>query len=210
MSQSMSKSSLRRYAAWVVIAALTTVPAVPPVHAAPGGGGQYPLKTIKANAAALAPLANGLFAFDDYARTHGGKAPADGAKRLEEFARLAPQAKAEIRRFVDALRQANETETFDKYVYDMANKSGRPTLANEIRSAGGAVRILSGADNLIDSLIAERRKGLASPGDLDRMLEAFGMTVALSASILTTACGFFWFTLSLGYADNIAYRSCYY
>ncbi|MFI5178075.1 MAG: hypothetical protein ACHQO8_05920 [Vicinamibacterales bacterium] len=204
-------NSVRRHAAWVAIAALTTVPAVPPVHAAaPGGGGQYSLKTPKANAAVLAPLADSLFAFDEYARTHAGKAPADGGKRLDELARLAPQAKAEIRRFVDGLRRANETDAFDKYVYEMANSSGRPTLANEIRSAGGAVRVLSTADTFIDSLIAERRKALASPADLDRVLEAFGVTVTLSAGVLSTACGFFWFTISLGYAEAHAYRSCYY
>jgi len=202
---------MRRKVALVALAALTTVPVLPPAQAAPAGAGdQYPLKTPKANASALAPLAEALFAFDDYGRAHNGKAPADGAKRVEEIARLAPHAKAEIHKFVSALRQAKETDAFDKYVYDAASTSSRPTLVNEIRSAGGGVKVLEGADTLLDGLIADRRKALSSPADFDRVLESLGLTVALSASLRSLACGAFWFTISLGYAETHAYYSCYY
>jgi len=211
MSRSTLRQSMRRNVAVVVMAALTTAPVLPPAQAAPARAREdYALKTPKANASALAPLADALFAFDDYGRTHGGKAPADGAKRLDEIARLVPQAKAEIHKFVSALRQAKETDAFDKYVYDAAKTSSRPTLVNEIRSAGGGVRVLESADTLLDGLIADRRKALASPADLDRALESLGLTVALSASALSTVCGFFWFTISLGYGEAHAYRSCYY
>ena len=74
------------------------------------------LKTIKANAAALAPLANGLFALTT---TRGRMA--DTGRRCEaprgvRATRAAGQGR-DIRRLVDALRQANETETFDSTVY---------------------------------------------------------------------------------------------
>lgn len=204
MTRPSPRPVLHRAVAAVAVAALLA-PVAPTLRAA-GTAPQYRLKT-HANPQAIAPLAQGLLGYDDIVRA-AGKAPADAGRRLDDLSRLAPQAKADIRAFIDALRRANEVEAFEKLVYAKADASGRATLSAEIRGQGGPVAVLSQADRLIDGLIAERRAALTSRHPVDRVLESFGLTVELSASILSTTCGLFWFTISLGYADVIAYHSC--
>jgi hypothetical protein len=63
------------------------------------------------------------------------------------------------------------------------------------------------ADRLINGLTAGRRHGAASKESLDGVLELLGLTVTVHASVLTLACGAFWFTISLGHATTIAYKS---
>ena len=217
MTSPFARRVLHRWAAAAAVVTLTAAPVPHSLQAAGGAGGSpvpsrvrepQKLKT-RADARAIAPLAQALFAYDDILQRSSGKAPADAARRLDEMARLSVQAKADIRDFVSALRQANEVEEFEKAVYAAAGTTGRPTLVAEIRGQGGPVAVLAQADRLIDGLIAERRHGAAGKGSLDGVLELLGLTVTVHASVLTTACGFFWFTISLGYATTHAYKSCY-
>ena len=217
MASPFARRVLQRWAAAAAVVTLTAAPAPPALQAAaattrpvvpPLVSEPQQFKT-RADARALAPLGEALFAYDAILKRSSGKAPADAARRLDEMARLSVQAKADIRDFVSALREAKETEAFEKAVYAAAETSGRPTLVAEIRGQGGPVAVLAQADRLIDGLIAERRHGAASRESLDGVLELLGLTVTVHASVLSTACGFFWFTISLGYATTHAYTSCY-
>lgn len=217
MASPLVRRGLHRWVAAAAAVALTAAPVPHSLQATSAGAApavpsrapaQQKFKT-RADARAIAPLAQALFAYDDLLKRSSGKAPADAARRLDEMMQLSVQAKADIRDFVSALRQANEVEQFEKAVYAAAETSGRPTLAAEIRGQGGPVAVLAQADRLVDGLIAERRHGAAGKGSPDGVLELLGLTVTVHASVLSTACGFFWFTISLGYAEEHAYKSCY-
>jgi hypothetical protein len=211
MASPFRRHLVHRWAA-IGVVALMAAPIAPPLRAASvvtsATPPQYALKT-RANTQAIEPLARAFFAYDDYLKQNKGKAPVDAAARLDEMTRLSVQAKADIHAFVAALRPANETDAFEKAVYASAETSARPTLASEIRAQGGPIAVLGQADRLLDALIAERRHGAGGRGSLDAMLELVGLTTALHASVLSTACGFFWFTITLGYGTTHAYYSCY-
>ncbi|HEX5474821.1 MAG TPA: hypothetical protein VFX12_09185 [Vicinamibacterales bacterium] len=197
-----------RAAVWATVVALGVGPVATPVAAAQEvKRPDVRLKTARANAAMIKPLSDALYAFDDAARTNGGKPPADAARRLAELRRLAPAAKTEIRAYLSRLRQANEVAAFDALVYKRTAET-RPGLEAQLKAVGGPSGLLAHADSFIDQLITDRQQATRSPSEA--LLEALGLTVTLHASILSTACGFFWFTISLGYGDGIAYRSCYY
>lgn len=167
-----------------------------------------PSVTTRAAAGPLKALSDALLGFDEEARRSNGR-PANAQSRVGEIERAVPAATAEIQSFVGRLRQAREVEAFEQLVYARAAESGRPTLAAEIRAEGGPVALLERAGTLLPALVAERRQA-AAVNRVDGLLERVGLTTSLRAGVLTTACGGFFFALSLGYGERFAYRACYY
>ena len=206
VSTGTGRTRLRGATLAVAMAALTY--AYAPHVLAQQKAGAASLKTAPANGGAIEPLREALFAFDDAVRRGNGKAPADAAKRIDELQRLALPAKSEIRSYVQRLRQANELQAFDTLTYSRLKDAGVAGADAQLRAEGGPSALLARADSLIDDLINDR-KHHGSAGSADHLLEMLGLTVALDASVKSTVCGFFWFTISLGYGTEHAYTSCY-
>lgn len=206
--RSQTSSPRRRTAVWAAIAATVSLSLPQPLVAQPQRSATLTV-TARADAGALQALNDAFFTFENAANAAKGKSTADSRRQLDAFSGQLQRGRAAIRAFLAQLRDKNEVQAFEQMVYAAAAKTGRSTLAEEIRKDGGPVAILGRADTFLDALLDERRKAIA-PAGLDDFLEALGLTVSLEAGIRTTACGAFWFTLTLGYGTNLAYRSCYY
>jgi hypothetical protein len=161
------------------------------------------LKTPAPNRAAIAPLEDAVFGFDDQARR--GKPPADAAARIERMQAAAGPAKAEIRAFLTRLRSNGETQAFDEAVAAEAARSA-PALVAELRAAGGASAALGRADQYIDEMISARRQHV-SHAWLHQIEDVLGVARVEAAG---GTCAFFWWVISAGYGTAHAYRSCYY
>jgi len=185
----------------VVAASLLSLP----VQAAKLEADGIVLKTQPANAQAIKPLRDAIYAFDDAVAAAKGKVPADAKERADKIQGLAGRAKAEIRAFASRLKAAGETEAFDEYIEARAKEDGNPTLLSELRGAGGGFAVLTSADSVLDEMVAQRRRA-ADQAKAALLFEFLGIEEAHAAG---TICGLFWFTLSLGYGERFAYRSCW-
>jgi hypothetical protein len=192
-------SSVRTIGAAVIAACALALPAQ-------AAGQIPPWKTKLTNAQATRTLQEELFKFDDEGRGRK-RPPADAKARLQRMQAAANRAKAEVRSFAARLKAAGEVEAFNAAVLARAKTTGSAELIAELRSSGGAHALLLRGDRYIDEMIADRRK-LVEPTVVSRIEAMLG--VAEVHALKTTLCAAFWFTISFGYGEAFAYRSCYY
>lgn len=168
------------------------------------------MKTKPANKQRIAPLLQALERID------GAASPAaDRDRELERAAGLVGQAKSEIRSFAGRLQASGEIESFDELARAQAEKDGSAELRGALQEAGGAYRVISRADAYIDEALAQLRNGSAASdasatGARNRLLAFLAPKPAYASEPAAVVCGLFWWTISLGYGEAHAYRSCYY
>ena len=191
----------RRMIVATALIAVVTLGPLTPAHAQ----GER-LKTSPPSKAAIKPLADGLFDFDEAGR-RSGKPPADASARIGKLRSQAAQAKSEIRTFVSRLKANGEAEAFDEMVRTRA-QSAAPAVVAELKAAGGATALLARADSLIDEMLADR----AALGDRQppSWASVLGFATVHAYGIRSGLCSAFWYVLSAGYGEAHAYRSCYY
>lgn len=164
------------------------------------------LKTKPANASLIAPLRDALIKLDADTDANGGKLPKDAVDRLKKMQAMAQQAKSEIRSLVANLTANKETDAFNEGILGEAKLMGSAKLSSELSAGGTPIALLQRADSIIDQDLAARMSAAAKSASLIDTL--MGVTDA-EASIRSTACGAFWFVISLGYGEAHAYTSCY-
>jgi hypothetical protein len=199
--KTLNRRRARGFLSLVLAGSLLSLPG----QAAKLEAGGVVVKTPPASAQAIAPLRDAIYAFDDAVAAAKGKVPADATERADKIQGLAGRAKGEIRAFTSRLKAAGETEAFDAYIEARAREDGNPTLSAELRGAGGGFAVLSGADSVIDEMVAQRRRA-ADQASVALLFEFLGIEDAHAAA----GCAFFWWVISAGYGERFAYRSCYY
>lgn len=166
------------------------------------------LTTKPANAQAIAPLADALATFDESLGAR--KATAKDRAALANARSLVAQAKSEVRALAQRLKAAGEIDNFNAMVLARARETKSLALVNEIQQSGGGYALLLEADRRFDAELAEREKlTRVAALSLWSMLGISSAEAGILATVKSTLCGGFWFTISLGYAERHAYVSCY-
>jgi hypothetical protein len=130
------------------------------------------------------------------------------SKAIDNLNISAAIVKADIADFAARIKANGEVTLFNTKALGLANKFGGRLMVNEINSAGGAYNMLVKSGAMIDQELKLLKSDLSLASYLPSITELLGISEA-NAGILSTACGAFWFTISLGYADRFAYVSCY-
>jgi len=112
----------------------------------------------------------------------------------------------DLEKFAADLVANNEKEIFDNAVIDYGRALGGELLVRELTSAGGPHAMLTNSREILANQINEFKQDL--PPSID-LLSFLGISTA-QAGFFSTPCGAFWFAISWGNAERIAYRSCYY
>lgn len=167
--------------------------------------------TVRLDRGQTQPFYDAFFAFDGALEANKGKAPAGAARRLDELVRLSQPARAAVRTFVAALRQAGQEQAFEAQVYAAAGKTGQPTLVADLRQAGGPLNILRGFDRFADDLLADRRDLVNATGS-GGWLDALGLSVTVHAGargrITRLGCSLALYVLTRGDGTEANYRLC--
>ena len=125
--------------------------------------------------------------------------------RMKEVETSAAVVKADMAKFVAQLKANNEVARFDASALKSAYKAGGPNLVAAITKAGGPVAMLSTTSAEIDATIQGLKREHAE--SIATWRNPLQMPVA--HAIWPTVCGAFWFTISWGYAEGLAYHYCY-
>ena len=209
MKTRTASTKMGTIAAAVVAACALALPAtvagqIPPWQAGRNGA----VKTKVGNPQAIQAFQDVLFKFDEEGKANRGRPSANAKAQVQKLQAAAGRAKGEIRAFTARLKAAGEVQAFDAAVEARAKQAGSAELLSELRAAGGGYALLQRGDQYIDEMIVDRRRVVEKNGVAAR-IEAW-LGVAEVHALRQTACGAFWWVITVGYGERFAYRSCYY
>ena len=113
--------------------------------------------------------------------------------------------KTDINGLAKAIKENGEVAKFNSMVYAMAKSTGGETLVQDLKMNGGPYSVLTKAPGRALQDLQDFKSQLPP---FFSWLDLLGIGTA-HAGIRSTACGLFWYTISVGYATTHAYYSCY-
>ena len=113
--------------------------------------------------------------------------------------------KSDIGSLAKAIKENGETAQFNSMVNAIAKRMGGETLVQDFKLNGGPYSVLTKAGGRAAQDLQDFKSQLPP---FFSWLDVLGIGAA-HAGIRSTACGLFWYTISLGYGTTHAYYSCY-